>query len=139
MQSMRNTSITQMHSLDDVPGMDEQLIYDESYSNWFCRGPHVLDRTACRDGSGGARVLLVGRDRRVGVWQVPENVLSVLPVEQVPLGALQGHPAYGNSVLSLKHACNGRWLVLMAEGKLRALDFCATIKPVFQESAGESE
>ncbi len=121
------------HSLDDMMPlrMDEHM-YDEPYSNWFCRGPHVLDRTARQDGSGGARVLLVGRDRRVGVWQVPENVLSVLPVDEVPRGTLQGHPAYGNSLSSsLKHACNGRWLVLMAEGKLQALDFCASIKPAF--------
>lgn len=77
-------------------------------------------------------MLLVGRDRRVGVWQVPDNVLTVLPVDEVPSGALQGHPGpHGNSVLSLKHACNGRWLILMAEGKLRALDFCASMKPCF--------
>lgn len=84
-----------------------------------------------QDGSGGARVLLIGRDRRVGVWQVPDNVLNVLPVDQVGAGALQGHPAHGNSLLSLKHAINSRWLVLMAEGKLRALDFASSIKPCF--------
>lgn len=79
---------------------------------------------------GGARVVLVGRDRRVGVWHVPDNVLTVLPAD-VPSGPLQGHPAHGNSVLSLKHACNARWLILMAEGKLQALDFGASMKPCF--------
>ena len=31
-----------------MPGYVDEHVYDQPYTNWFCRGPHVLERMACQ-------------------------------------------------------------------------------------------
>lgn len=97
------------------------------YANWFTKGARVLDIVPRADGSGGARVHILGADGRLALWHVPDNTLTVLPMDPVHLdycGVL--HPAYCTGVqraTQLRHSSNARWIVLMASGALRVADF----------------